>query len=162
MPLTAAGNDWKQLFNGKDLTGWTHVDKGHMTVANGLIQTHAGMGLLYWTGGKIGNCQLRVVYGMRDHNDNSGVYVRIPIEPKEAWMPVYYGYEVQIDNEPEKGGEDDYHATGCLYSLTKALARRQAWAGVEHDGDYARRSSHDCDGQWRKSDRLYRRPTRSA
>jgi Domain of Unknown Function (DUF1080) len=123
IPLAAGQDGWKQLFNGKDLSGWKHVDKGYMTVENGLIQTHAGMGLLYWTGGKIGNCQLRVVYKMRDHNDNSGVYIRIPIEPREAWMPVYYGYEVQIDNEPEKGGEDDYHATACLYSLTKAMAR---------------------------------------
>ena len=122
-PLFAGSSGWKELFNGKDLTGWKHVDKGSMTVENGLIQTHGGMGLLYWTGGKIGNCRLKVVYRMRDHNDNSGVYIRIPIEPKEAWMPVYYGYEVQIDHKPEKGGEDDYHATGCLYSLTKALAR---------------------------------------
>lgn len=118
-----AAEPWKQLFNGKDLTGWNHVGKGSMSVENGLIQTHSGMGLLYWTGGKIGKCQLRVVFKMRDHNDNSGVYVRIPVEPREAWMPVNYGYEVQIDNEPEKGGEDDYHATGCLYSLTKAMAR---------------------------------------
>src|SRR3954452_12665729 len=94
--VPAADNNWKQLFNGKDLTGWQHVDKGEMTVENGIIQTHGGMGLLYWTGGKISNSQLRVVYKMRDQNDNSGVYVRIPIEPREAWMPVYYGYEVQI------------------------------------------------------------------
>ena len=123
MPAVAADDGWKQLFNGKDLTGWKHIDKGDMTVENGLIQTHGGMGLLYWTGGKVGDAQIRVVYKMRDHNDNGGVFIRIPIEPKEAWMPVYYGYEVQIDNDPEKGGEDDYHATGCLYSLTKALAR---------------------------------------
>ncbi len=122
-PLAAADNDWKQLFNGKDLTGWQHVDKGSMTVENGMIQTHGGMGLLYWTGGKVGNCQLRIVFKMRDQNDNGGVFIRIPIEPHEAWMPVYYGYETQIDNDPEKGGEDDYHATGCLYSLTKAKAR---------------------------------------
>ena len=38
----------------------------------------------------------------------------------EEWMPVHYGYEVQIDNEPEKSGEDDHHVTGTLYSLTKA------------------------------------------
>ena len=38
-------------------------------------------------------------------------------------MPVHYGYEVQIDNEPEKSNENEYHATGTLYSLTKALAR---------------------------------------
>jgi hypothetical protein len=119
----ATAAEWKPLFDGKDLDGWQHVGKGSMSVAGGLIETHGGMGLLYWKGGKIGNCVLRVVYKMRDHNDNSGVYVRIPVEPREPWMPVHYGYEVQIDNEPEKSNEDDYHVTGTLYSLTKPLAR---------------------------------------
>lgn len=114
---------WKPLFNGKNLAGWKHVGPGEMTVENGLIETHGGMGLLYWTGGKIGNCKLRVVYKMRDKNDNSGVFIRIPIEPREAWMPVNYGYEVQIDNDPEASKENDYHVTGTLYSLTKPLAR---------------------------------------
>jgi hypothetical protein len=115
--------EWKQLFNGKDLTGWKHVGPGNMTVENGLIQTHGGMGLLYWTGGKFSNCRIRVVYKMRDHNDNSGVFIRIPIEPREPWMPVHYGYEVQIDNQPEDSKEDEYHVTGTLYSLTKPKAR---------------------------------------
>lgn len=115
--------EWKQLFNGKDLNGWQHVGPGGDTVENGLIRTHGGMGLLCWKGGKIGSCVLHVVFKMRDHNDNSGVFVRIPVEPREAWMPVNYGYEVQIDNEPEKGGENEYHVTGTLYSLTKPLAR---------------------------------------
>jgi hypothetical protein len=79
------------------------------------------MGLLYWTGGKLGDCTIRVVFKMRDKNDNAGVFIRIPIEPREAWMPVNYGYEVQIDNVAE--GEDDRHITGMLYSLTKPLAR---------------------------------------
>ncbi len=115
--------DWIQLFNGKDLTGWTHVGPGHMTVENGLIQTHGGMGLLYWNAGKVGNCVIRVVYRMRDENDNSGVFIRIPVEPREEWMPVHYGYEVQIDNHPETSNEDEYHITGTLYSLTKPLAK---------------------------------------
>src|SRR6202051_2680784 len=115
--------EWKQLFNGKDLTGWKHVGPGEMTVTGGLIETHGGMGLLYWTGGNIGHCKLRVVFKMRDFNDNSGVYIRIPIEPREAWMPVHYGYEVQIDNHPETSGEDEFHMTGTLYSLTKPLAK---------------------------------------
>lgn len=121
VPAAAPAQNWIQLFDGKDLNGWKHVGPGNMTVENGLIQTHGGMGLLYWTGGPIGNCELRVVYKMRDKNDNSGVYVRIPIEPREPWMPVYYGYEVQIDNIAK--GEDEYHITGTLYSLTKPLAR---------------------------------------
>jgi hypothetical protein len=60
---------------------------------------------------------------MRDTNDNSGVFVRIPIAPTEPWMPVNYGYEVQIDNHPETSNEDEYHVTGTLYSLTKPLAK---------------------------------------
>jgi hypothetical protein len=128
---SAADNDQnacqsaKVLFNGKDLTGWKHVGPGNMTVENGLIHTHGGMGLLYWTGGKIADCKLHVVFKMRDENDNSGVFVRIPLEPREEWMPVHYGYEVQIDNHPERSQppEDDAHITGMLYSLTKPLAR---------------------------------------
>jgi hypothetical protein len=114
--------EWRQLFNGKDLTGWKHVGDGYMTVEDGLIKTHGGMGLLYWTKEKFGNCTIRVVYRMRDENSNSGVFIRIPIEPREAWMPVFYGYEVQIDNKPELSDEDEYHRTGTLYSLTKPLA----------------------------------------
>jgi hypothetical protein len=120
--MPAADDGWKQLFNGKDLAGWKQVGKGQDRVENGLIRTAGGMGLLYWTGGPVGHCQIRVVYKMRDQNDNSGVYIRIPVEPREAWMPVHYGYEVQIDNHPETSGEDEYHVTGTLYSLTKPLA----------------------------------------
>ncbi len=118
-----ASGDWKQLFNGKDLTGWQHVGPGGMTVVDGEIHTHGGMGLLYWTGGPVGDCVIRVVFRMRDENDNSGVFVRIPTAPTEPWMPVNKGYEVQIDNHPERGGEDEYHVTGTLYSLTKPLAK---------------------------------------
>src|SRR5450432_3485093 len=114
---------WRQLFNGKDLSGWKHVGPGDDTVEDGLIRTHGGMGLLYWTAEKFGNCRIRVVYKMRDNNDNSGVFIRIPIEPREPWMPVHYGYEVQIDNHPETSGEDEYHVTGTLYSLTHPLAK---------------------------------------
>src|ERR1700687_385520 len=123
VPAARAQSDWKQLFDGKDLVGWKHVGPGGMTVEDGVIRTHGGMGLLYWAGGKLGDCVIRVVYKMRDQNDNSGRYIRIPIEPREAGMPVHCRYEVQIDNEPEKSNEDDYHVTGTLYSLTKPLAR---------------------------------------
>ncbi|HYX50631.1 MAG TPA: DUF1080 domain-containing protein, partial [Ktedonobacteraceae bacterium] len=69
-------------------------------------------------GGTLGDCTIRVVYKMGHTNDNSGVFVRIPLEPREAWMPVNYGYEIQIDNN-----QDDYHSTGDVYSFSKALAR---------------------------------------
>ncbi len=116
---------WKSLFNGTDLTGWNHVGPGFMTVEDGLIQTHGGMGLLYYTGEKFGNCKIKVVYRMQDENNNSGIFIRIPVEPREEWMPVHYGYEVQIDNHPELSDEFEYHSTGMLYSFTKPLAT--AW-----------------------------------
>jgi hypothetical protein len=110
--------NWRQLFNGKDLTGWKHVGPGEQYVEDGLIKSKGGMGLLYWEGQKFGNCKFRIVFRMRDENSNSGIFIRIPIKPYEEWMPVYYGYEVQIDNKPELSQEDDYHYTGTLYSLT--------------------------------------------
>ena len=117
------GDPWTPLFNGKDLTGWKQVGPGEHFVEDGLIKSKGGMGLLYNTKGKFENCTIRVVYRMEKFNSNSGVFVRIPIEPFEAMMPVWYGYEVQIDNHPETSNEDEYHITGTLYSLTKPLAK---------------------------------------
>ena len=113
----------KRLFNGHDLSGWAHVGPGSMVVEGGLLHGVGGMGLLYRAGEKFGDCTFHIVYRMKDENDNSGVFIRIPIEPREEWMPVHYGYEVQIDNRPELSKEDDYHVTGTLYSLTKPLAK---------------------------------------
>lgn len=120
---TGSRQGWRQLYNGKDLTGWKHVGKGDMVVEDGLIHGKGGMGLLYYTREKLSNCTIQVVYKMQKENSNSGVFIRIPVEPREEWMPVYYGYEVQIDNHPETSNEDEYHITGTLYSLTKPLAK---------------------------------------
>jgi hypothetical protein len=114
---------YRDLFDGKDLRGWKHVGPGGFTVEHGLLRSYGGMGLLYWADGPLGDCEIKVVYRMTHENDNSGVFIRIPTEPTEPWMPVNKGYEVQIDNHPELGGEDDYHVTGTLYSLTKPLAK---------------------------------------
>jgi hypothetical protein len=95
---------------------------------NGLIRTRGGTGLLYRTGGRAGNRQIHVVYKMRDESDNSGVFVRIPLEPREEWMPVHCGYEVPIDNHPERSSPsgDEFQETGMLYSLTQPLVK-DAW-----------------------------------
>ncbi|HUJ33518.1 MAG TPA: DUF1080 domain-containing protein [Candidatus Acidoferrum sp.] len=109
---------WKQLWNGKDFTDWRHVGPGRFVIENGLLKSEGGMGLLWYTPEKLGNCKIRVVYKTTKNSDNSGVFIRIPEKPTEEWMPVNRGYEVQIDDS-----QDDYHITGVLYSLTKAMAR---------------------------------------
>jgi hypothetical protein len=115
---TLGQSEWKQLFNGRDLAGWEHVGPGRFAVENGLLKTEGGMGLLWYTQEAFGNVVLRVVYRTEKKTDNAGVFIRIPEKPTEPWMPVNRGYEVQIDDS-----QDDYHTTGVLYSLTKALAR---------------------------------------
>jgi len=117
-PRSSQADDWKLLWNGKDLTGWTQVGPGRFVIEDGVLKTTGGMGLLYWNGGKIGNAVLRVVYKNEKKASNAGVFIRIPEAPTEPWMPVNRGYEVQIDDN-----EDPYHLTGVLYSLTEAKAR---------------------------------------
>lgn len=122
--MTASAKDygqWQPLFNGKNLDGWQHVGPGEFVIENGLLKTTGGMGLLWYTKEKISNSVVRVVFKVPDPaSGNSGIFIRIPTEPTEPWMPVNKGYEVQIDFK-----ENDYHRTGVLYSLTKAMASPQ-------------------------------------
>jgi len=115
---SAGDKDWKPLFNGKDLSGWQQVGPGKFVVEDGLLKPVGGMGMLYYKEKPIGNAVIRVVFKVAQADDNSGVFIRIPIEPREEWMPVHYGYEAQIYD-----AGDDSHCTGVLYSLNKAMAR---------------------------------------
>ena len=88
---TGDPNQWTQIFDGKDLTGWKHVGPGHMTVEDGLIHTHGGMGLLYWTAGPIENCTLHVVFRMRDDKEDdthsTGMLYSLTKPLATAWKP---------------------------------------------------------------------------
>lgn len=120
----AWGAEWKQLFNGKDLAGWKMAGPGRFVVQGGSMKTEGGMGLLYYAGEKFGNATIRVVYKVTDARSNSGVFIRLPEPPPDAWYGVHNGYEVQID-----AAGDEWHTTGALYSLTKVTKRPQKPAG---------------------------------
>jgi hypothetical protein len=113
----AISAQFKPLFNGRNLDGWKHVGPGEFVVENGVLKSVGGMGLLWYTGEKFDNAVIRVVYKLQS-DSNSGVFIRIPEQPTEPWMPVNKGYEVQIDDS-----DDDWHRTGVLYSFTKTLAQ---------------------------------------
>jgi len=110
--------DWKQLFNGRDLDGWEHVGPGRFVVENGLLKTEGGMGLLWYTRERFGNCVLRIVYKTSQEDSNSGVFVRIADKPADEWFGVHHGYEVQICDK-----QDEYHRTGAIYSLSPATSK---------------------------------------
>jgi len=120
--LPALAQKGEQLFNGKDLEGWkfdpSEPGTQGFVVENGVLHTQPGKGLLWFTKKKIGNATLRVVYKMSTEKGNSGVFIRIPVEPVSENDAINKGIEVQIDNQ-----DNDWHCTGVLYSMTKALAR---------------------------------------
>ncbi len=53
---------------------------GGFTVEDGLLTTHGGMGLLWYTGHTVGDAVLRVVYHVR--------------RPPDLWFAVHDGYGV--------------------------------------------------------------------
>ena len=113
-----------QLFNGKDLTGWTMVGPGTFVVEDGVMRTEGGMGLLYYNRQKFGNQTIRIVFKTAGARDNSGVVIRLPEAPPDPWYGVHNGYEVQI-----AAGGDEWHSTGSLYSLAKVKQGAQKPAG---------------------------------
>lgn len=128
----------KALFNGTDLSGWTHVGKGSVVVEDGLLKTVGGMGLLYYAAEPLGDCVIRVVYRTSTVDDNSGVFVRIPAPPADAWQGVHTGYEIQIlENFPasyvlsehQRRFGTSWHTTGAIYSMSPALATPQKPVG---------------------------------
>jgi hypothetical protein len=122
--LCLNAQEFKPLFNGKDLTGWKHVGPGKFEVEDGMLKTVGGMGLSYYEREKFGNATIRVVFKTTGGRDNSGVVIRLPEPPPDPWYGVHNGYEVQID-----AGGDDWHSTGALYSLSKVTKRNQKPAG---------------------------------
>ena len=110
----------QHLFNGRDLSGWRMSGPGGFVVEDGALKTQGGMGLLWYTEAKVGNAVLRVVYRVSREEDNSGVFIRIDNVPPNPWYAVHHGYEVQI-----LATAGEWHRSGCIYSLSRALARAQ-------------------------------------
>jgi len=108
-------NVWRPIFDGRSTNGWAQVGPGRFEFQDGELITRGGMGLFWFTREKFSNCQVRVMFKPSHSNDNSGVFVRIPQPPTNEWDAVHRGYEVQIADTG-----DDWHRTGCLYSLTHA------------------------------------------
>jgi hypothetical protein len=132
------GGEGRQLFNGQDLTGWEHVGAGRVYVEDGLLKTEGGMGLLWYSREKFGDCTIRVVYRTTTLDDNSGVFIRIPKAPEDAWQAVHTGYEVQIlqswpenyeKSEHQKEHGVQWHTTGAIYSISPARKNPQKEPG---------------------------------
>ena len=101
------------LFDGTSLDGWAKIGPGNFVIEDHLLRTEGGMGLLWYTREKFGNCVIRVEYKVANASSNSGVFVRIAAEPADPGFAVHHGYEIQIlDNA------DEFHRTGAVYTFS--------------------------------------------
>jgi hypothetical protein len=109
---TVLPDGWIHLFNGRDLTGWTHCGPGRVVVEDGALKTEGGMGLLWFHKRWFKDFTLSLEYKVGRKEDNSGIFVRFPDPPRDEWQPVYAGYEIQICD-----AADPLHATGAVYGF---------------------------------------------
>jgi hypothetical protein len=124
---SAQAQEWEQIWNGKDLTGWNHIGYGRFIVDEGVLKTEGvdrTLGLLYYKE-PIGNCTLRVVYKEVGERSNSGVYIRIPKEPTSEQEVVRIAHEIQI------GGRTTGEIFGVTRVLTPPPVQQNEWNTME-------------------------------
>lgn len=112
---------------------WISAGLGSFEALDGIIQTHPGGGLgLDWCAYPTPrNFELALEWSKTSDDDNAGVFVRFP-DPRgqgydnEAWVPVHFGFEIQIDDLARPDGRD-LHRTGAIYGEpTQTYARQDA------------------------------------
>ncbi len=119
---TAADGGWRELFNGKDLTGWkANADAGAFTVVDGALKAHAthprNRGHLFFTGARAEGLEVfrnfeleAVVRG--EPGSNSGIFFHTDMETRDGVLHLKNGYEVQLNSAPQ-----EKRKTGSLYAV---------------------------------------------
>ena len=118
---SAAASNGESLFDGRTLNGWTQVGPGRFVVeSDGSIAAEGGTGLIYYTPRTFRDFVLELEYRAESPGANSGIFVRVPEQPKTPQDAVSRGYEIDIDDTG-----DAIHTTGSISGLA-APARMAA------------------------------------
>jgi hypothetical protein len=106
--------DYKPVFNGKDLTGWTHATDNY-EVVDGAIRCKNKRGGVLQTGETFDNFAVQLEFRLPKAGNN-GLAIRTPDDVKDG---AYDGMELQIldDTDPVYKGLHDYQFCGSLYGL---------------------------------------------
>jgi len=120
------------LFNGHGLKGWTMAGGGGFRIVDGALESFndtSELGLLWSHKPTPADYILRLEWRVFRTQDNSGVFVRFPdpdskgyINP--AWVAVYFGFEVQIDELGQPDGAA-MHKTGAIYNEPGQMLSQQ-------------------------------------
>ncbi len=122
---------WENLFNGKDLTGWTKLNgEAGFTVKDGAITGTSRLGTpntFLATNKKFTDFILELDYRV-DTGLNSGIQFRSISDPAVKNGRVHgYQYEIDPSSRAWSGGIYDEARRGWLYSLEKNPAAKKAY-----------------------------------
>lgn len=112
-------DQWTELFNGKDLSGWSaNENPASFKVENGLLVASGSISHLFYTGdykkGIFRNFELKAMV-KTDPGSNSGIVFHTQEQP---YGPLLRGYEVQINNSYERQGDfQELKKTGSIYGI---------------------------------------------
>jgi hypothetical protein len=110
---------WTELFNGKDLSGWTANEHPEsFKVENGLLVANGPISHLFYTGdfkeGVFRNFELKAMV-MTEPSSNSGIVFHTQ---EQEYGPLLRGYEIQINNSYERPGDfQELKKTGSIYGI---------------------------------------------
>ncbi len=100
------------LFGGVGLRGWRMCGEGGFDIAGGVLRSHGGMGLLWYSERQFTDFVLALDWQVERVEDNAGVFVRFSDPGDDPWAAVLDGYEVQLY---DAGSGDE--GTGALYRV---------------------------------------------
>ncbi|MFY0652776.1 MAG: DUF1080 domain-containing protein [Cyclobacteriaceae bacterium] len=107
------GNEWTQLFNGKNLEGWkVGENAASFSVENGILRVSGPKAHLFYSGDVenhlFKNFEFKASV-MTKPGANSGLYFHTKYQ-ESGWPSI--GYEVQVNNS-----QGDWKRTGSLYNI---------------------------------------------
>ncbi len=119
----AAEPQWKDLFNGKDLTGWKQVGgkPGQWVVEDGILHCKGSeVGGWLGTSDEYANFKVELEFRLKK-GGNSGVFLRSPLEGD----PAYSGMEIQLldDAAPEYAHLRPWQYAGSIYGVVASKPR---------------------------------------
>jgi hypothetical protein len=112
-------SEWTELFNGKDLNGWTaNQNPESFKVENGLLVVNGPIGHLFYSGdfkkSIFHNFELKAIV-KTEPGSNSGIVFHTQ---DQASGPLLRGYEIQINNSYERPGDfQELKKTGSIYGI---------------------------------------------
>lgn len=117
----ACADDWQQLFNGKDLTGWrANLDPEAFAVQDGVLRIQASgqtRAHLFYVGEESEELESFKDFKLEatvraDPNSNGGIFVHTDMSTRDAKKHLAKGYEVQLNSS-----NTERRKTGSLYAI---------------------------------------------